>query len=179
MLLSFLTFALIARHVQSSESSLRSQSLFLDEYQDPLHQEMMNPLLALSQQHFESPKSKMVATAISETATYLEGFASMVFYAGPDCQAAKLTVSVNTKLNYCINATTTPGRPYSFMYRATSTSEMKQAAFNDDICKTQVGVDNPLMSGCIPWLRGTSVLWLFYSSTLSLPTPPGPYLRRT
>ena len=177
MLLTFLTFAYSMRFIQSSESPPWNHPFNLEESQMQLHHEIMNPFLAYHlRDHLESPKANVMASAISETATTVDGYIVSTVYSGLKCQGNVEVVSVSP-LYYCFNITSKTNNFYkSLKYSyASTTSNLTTSFYKDDKCTESVLSSYSYQRGKCGYGQRSSNI---YSSTNSLPALPAePYLR--
>lgn len=177
MLLTFLAFAYSMRFIQSSESPPWNHPSNLEESQQQLHNEIMNPFLAYHvRDHLGSPKANVMASAISETETTMDGYHLSTVYSGLKCQGSVELISV-TPLDYCYNVTT---KTYSLLksYKnsfVSTTSNMTTTFYKDDKCVEYLTSFVAYVGGkCANGQRTSNT----YSSTNSLPVLPAePYFR--
>jgi hypothetical protein len=171
MLLSFLSLALSVRCIQSSVSSSRNKPLYLAESQVLLYPEIMNPSLAPQlQDHFESPTPIIMATALKETETTMDGYIVTIYYSGVKCQGnIYQTSAIST--NFCINVTNNKINPYwrGVKYSYTSlTADATQSVYRDDKCTSTPYSYLLPNSACY----NGGYLSFYYNSTMSIPKLP-------
>ena len=166
------------RFIQSSESPPWNHPLNLGESQLQLHNEIMNPFLAYHlRDHLESSKANMMTSAISETATTVDGYLLTTTYSGLKCQGNVEAITV-TPLDYCYNITSKINNFYrstKYSY-ASTTSNLTTTLYKDDKCMDLDGSSYNFnyLTKCTFGQRRSYV----YSSTNSLPALPAePYLR--
>jgi hypothetical protein len=173
MLLSFFTFALFVRCIQSSEPYPRNQPSYVDKSQFLLHQD---PFLGSRlRDYFDSPTSKVMTTAISETEAFIDGYLVTQTYKKNRCQGDTVYSAGAVSLNYCYNSSTKFSAS-SIKYSFTSpTSNMSVTIYSGDKCGEGLGSRIPIV-----YQRCYSFSSYTYSPTLSLPKlPAGPYARST
>jgi hypothetical protein len=172
MFLSFFTFALFVRCIQSSEPYPRNQPSYVDKSQFLLHQDPF--LRSRLRDYFDSPTSKVITTAISESAATIDGYLLTQTYKKRQCQGDTFSQVSAVSLNFCYNSSSKYSA-FSFKYSFTSpTSNMSTQLYLGAKCEqklTQPPVEYPR---CLLFSSFT------YSPTLSLPKLPAePYARIT